>query len=55
MDSSLRTPEKDDNGRVDHENKSVTDIVITVAPIYVTSRTPKLKKGEAIDHPVAPR
>ncbi|XP_014489200.1 PREDICTED: early nodulin-75 [Dinoponera quadriceps] len=39
---------------MENENKSISDIAITISPVYVTPKTPKLKKGEAIDYP-APR
>lgn len=41
--------------RMDDEEKDVSDIAFTISPVYVTPKAPKLKKGEAIDHPVAPR
>lgn len=45
------------NTSLANENKerSITDVVITVSPVYVPSRTPKLKKGEAVDHPITPK
>ncbi|KAK2582250.1 hypothetical protein KPH14_004596 [Odynerus spinipes] len=40
---------------VENEGRSVKDIVITVSPIYIPPRTPKLKNGEAIDYPSTKR
>ncbi|XP_072758334.1 uncharacterized protein [Anoplolepis gracilipes] len=41
------------NTSLENENKerSITDVVITASPVYVPLRVPKLKKGEAVDHP----
>ncbi|KAG7205833.1 hypothetical protein KM043_007774 [Ampulex compressa] len=37
------------------EGRSVKDIVITVSPVYVAPKKPKLSHGEAIDYPATPR
>ncbi|XP_020290869.1 uncharacterized protein LOC109858217 [Pseudomyrmex gracilis] len=33
-----------------NNTENVKDVIVTVAPVYVSPRTPKLRKGEAIDH-----
>ncbi|XP_046824384.1 uncharacterized protein LOC124426583 [Vespa crabro] len=43
------------SSNAENEGRSVKDIVITVSPIYVPSKTPKLKNGEVIDHPSTKR
>lgn len=45
------------NTSMEDENKerSINDVVITVSPVYVPPRTPKLKKGEAIDYSITPK
>ncbi|KYN08334.1 hypothetical protein ALC62_00625 [Cyphomyrmex costatus] len=40
---------------VESENRSLNDVVVTASPVYVAPKTPKLKKGEAIDYPVGSR
>ncbi|KAL0119336.1 hypothetical protein PUN28_009719 [Cardiocondyla obscurior] len=39
----------------ENESRSINDVVITGSPVYVPPRAPKLKKGEAIDHPTGIR
>ncbi|EFN65397.1 hypothetical protein EAG_04980 [Camponotus floridanus] len=39
----------------ENKGRSIADVVITVSPVYVPSRTPKLKKGEAVDYPITPK
>lgn len=43
------------NTSVENESRSINDVVITASPVYVPPKAAKLKKGEAIDHPVSPR
>ncbi|XP_029670898.1 uncharacterized protein LOC115240068 [Formica exsecta] len=45
------------NTSVENESKerSINDVVITVSPVYVPPRTPKLKKGEAVDYSITPK
>lgn len=40
-----------DNG----DTRSIGDIAITVSPVYMSPKNPKLKKGEAVDYPGASR
>ncbi|XP_011066696.1 PREDICTED: uncharacterized protein LOC105153497 [Acromyrmex echinatior] len=43
------------NTSVENENRSINGVVVTASPVYVASRTSKLKKGEAMDYPIGPR
>ncbi|KAL2750550.1 histone-lysine N-methyltransferase set1 [Vespula maculifrons] len=43
------------SSNVENESRSVKDIVITVSPIYVPPKTPKLKTGEVVDYPSTKR
>lgn len=45
------------NRSVENENKerSINDVVITVSPVYLPTRVPKLKKGEAVDYSITPK
>ncbi|XP_011691872.1 PREDICTED: uncharacterized protein LOC105452462, partial [Wasmannia auropunctata] len=51
----LRPVARSNTSNTENENRSINDIVITASPVYVPPGTTKLKKGEAIDHPVGPR
>ncbi|EFN80033.1 hypothetical protein EAI_10732 [Harpegnathos saltator] len=48
-------PQARNDTSMNNESRSISDIAITVSPVYVTPKNPKLKKGEIIEHPVAPR
>ncbi|XP_029156876.1 uncharacterized protein LOC114929484 [Nylanderia fulva] len=45
------------NRSVENENKerSITDVVITVSPVYMPIKAPKLQKGEAINYSITPK
>ncbi|XP_011629814.1 uncharacterized protein LOC105422213 isoform X2 [Pogonomyrmex barbatus] len=53
--SWITRPLTRNNTNVENESRSINDVVITVSPVYIPPRPSKLKKGEAINHPVAPR
>ncbi|XP_071564360.1 uncharacterized protein [Temnothorax nylanderi] len=53
--SWITRPVARNNTSVENENRSINDVVITASPVYVPPKPPKLKKGEAIDHPAGPR
>lgn len=54
-DIHLRTLSRSDASADNGNSRGISDVDITVSPVYVSPKILKLRKGEAVDHPGASR